>query len=129
MSTATEVTVQDPQTDPSEGHPTQHRRQYSQDFRDEAARMVVHGGERLIDVAARFSVSQQTLSNWVRKERQASRRRYATVPSTPAVREMPNARDRLEIERLRAELAREKERADTFEKTTILLARGHEVAS
>lgn len=128
MSAATEV-KKDTEARPDTESPVRHRKQYSPDFREEAARMVVHGGERLIDVAAKFSVSQQTLSNWVRKERQANRRRRVTPQAVPAVREMTSARDRMEIERLRAELAREKERADTFEKTTILLAREREAAS
>jgi len=122
MSAATEVKPEDTEARIDPEDLVRHRNKYTEDFRHEAARMVVHGGERLTDVAARFQVSQQTLSNWVRKERTENRRRN-TAQRPPVTHQISSAKDQLEIERLRAQLAKEKDRADTFEKTTILLAR------
>lgn len=121
-----ETDVRSAESEVQESETVQRRRnKYSRDFKTEAARLVVHDGARLTDVAKKFHVPDQTLSNWVRKERQSARRKGASAPATSGAptQQVSSARDRMEIERLTAALAKEKDRADTFEKAAILFIR------
>jgi len=49
---------------------TDPRQFYTQEFKEEAVRLVENGGLTVAEVSRRLSVSQQTLRNWIKKYRQ-----------------------------------------------------------
>ena len=68
-----------------------------QEFREQAARLVIETGRPVAHVAAEIGVGEQVLGRWVRLQRQA-----AAAGDTGAVLD---ADDRAELERLRRENA------------------------
>lgn len=124
MLSSTDINVEAP--DVQEQHVVR-RTKYTPEFRSEAARLVVREGNKLTDVAKRLHVPDQTLSNWVRKERHATLRK--ANPNVQAAQTPSNVRDRLEIERLKEEVVKQTARAEIFEKTMLLLVREGTLAS
>jgi transposase len=73
------------------------RRNYTPEFREQAARLVIETGRPVAHVAAEIGVGEQVLGRWVRLQRQA-----AAAGDTGAVLD---ADERAELERLRRENA------------------------
>jgi len=69
------------------------RRSFTAEYREAAVALVLQNGRGVADVARDIGMCEQTLGNWVKKERQ-------TAPTTPAT-----ASERAGLERLREENA------------------------
>ena len=74
------------------GKPTSRRVRYPQEFRRDAAALVIDQHRTIVDVAKELGVVEQTLGNWVRQER-----------IDRGEREGPSSVDRAEITRLQRE--------------------------
>lgn len=61
------------------------RRRFSQEFKDEAVRMVLDGPRTIVEVAREFGVHDTTLGNWVNTYKRACGRRTA-LPQRPRAR-------------------------------------------
>ena len=90
------------------------RARYTLEFKQEAVRLV-EGGQSMASVARTLGVVEQTLFNWVKKNRQG---KLTGVDSKPV------SAEQMEIARLRAELARVKMERDILGKATAYFAKG-----
>lgn len=93
------------------------KRVYTKEFKEQAARLVVHEGVGLTDAARRLSISVKTLANWVTAARQgkavSAGKRLAPVTELEA-----------EVTRLRREVAELKMERDLLKKATAYFAKG-----
>ena len=96
-----------------QGKPGKTRRSYSQEFKQEAVRLV-HGGEKVWAAARTLGVSGQTLDNWVKAEA-AGRLRDVRGKAVTA--------EQMEIARLKAELSRVRMERDILKKAAVYFAR------
>jgi transposase len=89
------------------------RAKYTLEFKQEAVR-VVESGQTLAAVARSLGLVEQTLHNWVKAERQGKLK---------GAEKQAVSADRMEISRLRAELARVKMERDILGKATAYFAK------
>jgi len=87
-------------------------RQYTDEFKAEAAKQVIEHGRSARDVATRLGVSIDSLYGWVRERRKAPAMRDADVSQAAEVR------------RLQAELRRVTEERDILKKAAAYFAKG-----
>lgn len=93
--------------------PKTDRAKYTLEFKQEAVRLVETG--LTIAAAARsLGLSDQTLYNWVKSQREGKLTGVDSKPISP---------EQMEISRLRAELARVKMERDILEKATAYFAK------
>jgi transposase len=90
------------------------RSDYTLEFKKEAVRLV-QGGQRQSEVSASLGISGQTLSNWI-KANSAGR-----LTERDGVK--PVSQEQMEINRLKAELARVRMERDILKKATAYFAR------
>src|SRR5947209_18719616 len=91
------------------------RARYTLEFKQEAVRLV-ESGQRMAAAARDTGLAEQTLSNWVKAQRQG---RWSGLTSS----RVPSAEQR-EISRWRAEWARVKRERDILGKATASFAQG-----
>lgn len=92
------------------------RRSYTQQFKDEAVRLVQQEGLSVPEAARRMEISDKTLPNWVRLARR-SKPLGAIAASTQ--RQAGAASDlEMEVSKLRAEVARLKVEKEILKKAT-----------
>ncbi len=99
--------------------PVRRRNRYTKDFQKDAARLVIEQQRTITDVAHEFRISQQTLGNWVRRERQIHRSRHEVPAVAVAPISGPSGR---EAELLRMLAARDEE-LEAMKRVVVLLAR------
>ena len=91
------------------------RGRYTQEFKQEAARLV-ESGQSQASVARTLSVVEQTLGNWVKAHRAGTLKGASSKSQVTA--------EQMEISRLRAELARVTMERDILGKATAFFAKG-----
>jgi transposase len=89
------------------------RRRYTLEYKQEAVRLVT-SGQRVAGAAKALGIVEQTLSNWVKAEKAGQLR---------GVRSEQVSADRMEVNRLRAELARVTMERDILGKATAYFAK------
>jgi len=89
------------------------RARYTQEFKLEAVRLV-KGGQGLAVTAKILGISDQTLDNWIKADRQGRLKGSEAKPVSA---------EQMEIARLRAELARVKMERDILGKATAYFAK------
>lgn len=90
------------------------RRRYTQQFKDEAVRLVLQEGLPVPEAARRIEISDKTLANWVRPARRA---KPLSAISSGAQRKPGSATDlEMEVSKLRAEVARLKMEKEILKK-------------
>ncbi len=89
-------------------------RRYTLEYKQEAVRLV-SSGQKVAAVARTLGIVEQTLANWVKAEKSG---RLRGVPSEQV------SADRMELNRLRAELARVTMERDILGKATAYFAKG-----
>ena len=89
------------------GKPTRRRVRYPQEFRRDAAALVIDQHRTIVDVAKELGIVEQTLGNWVRQER-VDRGEREGLSST----------DRAEITRLQRENKQLRLERDLLKKAT-----------
>jgi transposase-like protein len=89
------------------GKPTSRRVRYPQEFRRDAAALVIDQHRTIVDVAKELGIVEQTLGNWVRQER-VDRGEREGLSST----------DRAEITRLQRENKQLRLERDLLKKAT-----------
>lgn len=89
------------------------RSQYTLEFKQEAVRLV-QGGQRLAMAARSLGIAEQTLSNWLKADRDGK------LSDTTA---KPVSTEQMEIARLRKELAEARMERDILKKATAYFAR------
>lgn len=92
------------------------RARYTLEFKLEAVRLV-KGGQSAAATAKILGISEQTLHNWVKADREGRLTGAGTKPVSP---------EQMEIARLRAELARVKMERDILGKATAYFAKQRE---
>jgi transposase len=92
------------------------RARYTIEFKLEAVRMV-KGGQSLAVVSKVLDISDQTLHNWVKLDKNGQLKGPGSKPVSP---------EQMEIARLRAELARVKMERDISGKATAYFAKERE---
>lgn len=90
------------------------RASYTLEYKLEAVRLLVQGGQSCAETAKVLGVPSQTLENWVR---QAAKGRLAGTGAKPV------SVEQMELARLRAELARVKMERDILKKAAAYFAR------
>jgi transposase len=93
---------------------TRPRSDYTLEFKKEAVRLV-QGGQRQSEVSASLGISGQTLHNWVKADAAGRLTERDGVKAVSA--------ERMEINRLKAELARVRMERDILKKATAYFAR------
>lgn len=92
------------------------KRSYTQQFKEEAVRLVVQEGLSTPAAARRIEISEKTLANWVRQVRRGkSLRDGSGVARRPGA---PVSDLEMEVSRLRAENARLKMEKEILKKAT-----------
>ncbi len=89
------------------------RARYTQEFKQEAVRLV-ESGQSIAAAARSLELVEQTLYNWIKAQRQGK------LLGSP---ENPVSAEQMEISRLRAELARVKMERDILGKATAYFAK------
>lgn len=89
------------------------RSRYTQEFKQEAVRLV-QSGQSMAAVSHSLGVAEQTLFNWVKANREG---RLTGAEAKPV------SAEQMEISRLRAELARVKMERDILKKATAYFAK------
>ena len=89
------------------------RARYTQEFKQEAVRLV-ESGQSIAATARSLELVEQTLYNWIKAQRQGKLLGSA---------EKPVSAEQMEISRLRAELARVKMERDILGKATAYFAK------
>lgn len=92
------------------------RRQYSDEYKSEAVRLVANSGKPLTQVARELGLNANMLQRWVREEREAQ----ATGTTRSSVKT-----EQEEIARLRRELARVTQERDFLKRAAAFFAREH----
>jgi len=91
------------------------RGRYTLEFKQEAVRLV-ESGQSIAETSRSLGVVEQTLSNWVKANREGKLQEVSGKAGVTA--------ERMEISRLRAELARVKMERDILGKATAYFAKG-----
>ena len=91
------------------------RAKYTLEFKQEAVRLV-ESGQSIAAVSRSLEVVEQTLSNWVKANREGKLKEVSGKAGVTA--------EQMEISRLRAELARVKMERDILGKATAYFAKG-----
>jgi transposase len=91
------------------------RRDYTQQFKDEAVRLVLQEGLSTPEAARRIEISDKTLANWVRLARSG---KAVSSERAPAERRGNVSELEMEISKLRAEVARLKMEKEILKKAT-----------
>lgn len=92
------------------------KRSYTQQFKDEAVRLVLQEGLSVPEAARRLEISDKTLANWVRLAR---RGKPLSAIVAGAQRKAASASDlEMEVSKLRAEVARLKMEKEVLKKAT-----------
>jgi transposase len=86
---------------------------YPEEFRRQAASLVVDGGRGVRDVAREFDINHETLRNWV-----GALRRERSTPSGPV-----SADERAELARLRRRVAELELEREILKKAAVFFAR------
>ena len=92
------------------------RRLYTQEFKDEAAQLVVNGGLGLTEAARRLSISVKTLANWVAAAKHGK-------PVKVGATRRPVTELEAEVTRLRRALSEMKMERDLLKKATAYFAK------
>ncbi len=91
------------------------KRSYTQQFKEEAVRLVMQEGLSTPSAARRIEISEKTLANWVR----LARRGRLVTHAGPAERKVgPVSELEMEVSKLRAENARLKMEKEILKKAT-----------
>lgn len=90
------------------------RRFYTQEFKEEAASLVVDGGLTVAEVGRRLSISQQTLRNWIKKHHGGGLKSHGSHSVTEL---------EAEVSRLRKELAEARLEKEILKKAMAYLAK------
>lgn len=91
------------------------RQFFTNEFKEEAVRLVVDGGLTLAEVGRRLSISPQTLKNWVKRHQKGN----LSGPGSRSVSELE-----AEVSRLRKELAEARLEKEILKKAMAYLAKG-----
>jgi transposase len=91
------------------------RREYTQQFKDEAVRLVLQEKLSTPEAGRRLEISDKTLANWVRQARAGKR---TSSVGAPAERRGNVSELEMEISKLRAEVARLKMEKEVLKKAT-----------
>jgi transposase len=91
------------------------RRKFSREYKFEAVRRVVDGGETVAEVARAIGIQAQALHGWIRLFKAESNEAFRGNGKLTAQDE--------EIRRLRRELARTQEERDILKKATVFFAK------
>jgi transposase len=92
------------------------RRSFTQQFKEEAVRLVVQEGLSVPKAAERLEISDKTLANWVRLARRAKPHNAAV--SSSQRKASPVSDLEMEVSKLRAEVARLKMEKEILKKAT-----------
>ena len=92
------------------------RRVYTKEFKDEAVKLVLEGGQGVTETARRLSISSKTLANWVVAVKHGKAVNVG-APRTP-VTELD-----AEVTRLKRELTEMKMERDLLKKATVYFAK------
>jgi transposase len=90
-------------------------RSYTQQFKDEAVRLVLQEGLSVPEAARRMEMSDKSLANWVRLAR---RGKSLSAVVAGAQRSAPASDLEMELSKLRAEVARLKMEKEILKKAT-----------
>lgn len=97
------------------------KRSYTQQFKDEAVRLVLQERLSVPQAARRIEISDKTLANWVRLAR---RSKPLSVDAGGSARKVSAVSDlEMEVSRLRAEVARLKMEKEVLKKATAFFVR------
>ncbi len=91
------------------------RRKFSNEFKREAVNLVLDGGQKASEVARDLGMNEQTLRNWLAREREGM-----LDPSSPQRAEHE------EVKRLRKEVAKLKREKEILGKATAYFAKLHQ---
>lgn len=91
------------------------RQFFTNEFKDEAVKLVLDGGLSLAEAGRRLSISPQTLKNWITKHLSGT----LAGPGSRSVSELE-----AEVSRLRKELAETRLEKEIIKKAMAYLARG-----
>lgn len=91
------------------------RRDYTQQFKDEAVRLVLQEGLSMPEAARKIEISDKTLANWVRRARSG---KPLSAIGTPGEKRGNVSELEMEISKLRAEVARLKMEKEILKKAT-----------
>lgn len=91
------------------------RRNYSKEFKIEAAKLVCEQGFSCVEVARQLNVADQNISRWVTS--------YEQSLQSERLGEMPRSELEAELRRLRAENAELKQQKDILKKATAFFAK------
>jgi len=94
------------------------RRQYTDEFREEVAKLVLDGEKSLPQVARELAIPKGTVTNWVRAVQEAR----GTVPQLVDGRELDKS-ERDELLRLRRENERLRQERDILKKAAAFFAK------
>lgn len=97
------------------------KRQFTLEFREEAARLVLQERMTVLEAARRLEINEKTLGNWVRAGRQGKMPRVTAGTSgrkSPSVSELE-----MEVSKLRAENMRLKMEKEILKKATAFFVR------
>jgi len=92
------------------------RRVYTKEFKDEAVKLVLEGGQGVTETARRLSISSKTLANWVVTVK------HGKAVNVGAPRKPVTELD-AEVTRLKRELAEMKMERDLLKKATAYFAK------
>jgi transposase len=92
------------------------RSAFTEEFKEEAAKMVIEGGLSQPEVCRRLSLANSTLARWVR---QAKKRGL----STAAAKRTPITEEEMEVARLKREIAELKMERDILKNATAYFAK------
>lgn len=92
------------------------RRSYTQQFKDEAVRLVLQEGLSVPEAAGRVEMSDKSLANWVRLARRA--KPLSAMVAGAQGKSAPVSDLEMEVSKLRAEVARLKMEKEILKKAT-----------
>jgi transposase len=75
------------------------RRSFTDEYKREAARLILEQGRPIVEVAHNIGVHENTIGKWVRKVRESTESEPQLTPDTPL-----SEGEQLEVARLRGEL-------------------------
>jgi len=96
------------------------RQFFTNEFKEEAVKLVVESGLTLADAGRRLSLSPQTLKNWITKHKSGK----LNLPGSRCVSELE-----AEISKLRKELAEARLEKEIIKKAMAYLARGSQAGT
>jgi len=92
------------------------RRSYTQQFKDEAVRLVLQEGLSVPEAARRVEMSDKSLANWIRLARRGKQLSATGVGAQG--KSVPASELEMEVSKLRAEVARLKMEKEILKKAT-----------